>query len=163
MSSSTLRPNGDVSNTGAALTGAASYHAALSDDSDSSYGSITTGEDIFCDVGTVSMGTGAITKNVTLRARADTSNATNSSKLYFRKYLSAFSWVTYQGDVTFSTTTGEVTTSATPVSLTQAQVDDLVIGVEYIGLGTGNVYELYIDLTYLTQPSTSVTAVSPDP
>ena len=68
MTATTLRPNGTIA-AGGTVTGAASAHAALSDDSDASYVGAYTGNGEY-DSGTFTLPTGAVMKQARIRVRS---------------------------------------------------------------------------------------------
>jgi hypothetical protein len=174
MTTTVLRPNGtnhvvifgDPLIDNATVTGAASAHAAISDDSDSSY--ITGGYDYF-DLGTFTLGT-SVTKSLAVRARVGTASGTDTCGFAARISPST-TWTAQFQEQATSTTITNYAGAATPVTLTQSDIDalDMVVGVTigatqgYSSLGSNRLYELYADLVYVEQPVTTVTAVSPDP
>jgi hypothetical protein len=162
MTVSTLRPNSTVSNTGT-LVGAATVHAALSDDSDSSYVGLGLGD--FLDLFQVHFGdlpalpAGAVIKSVGMRVRSNvvfpvgktfTAQQDNFGPLYAQSdYVITWSAIT--------TITGPTLTQA---GITKAQVD-AVIGMCRTIDGGGDVhrvYEVYLDVVYVTVPVADPTA-----
>lgn len=166
MTTATLRPNSTVGSTGT-VSGAASAHAALSDDGDSSYVELDQGELVDCNLETVAMGSGAVTKSMQMQFRLRGGGGAKNARAYsaVKNSATALSSTTYQiasGDTTIRT----VSAPASPVTLSQAEVDGIEAFIDNSAgdsPSTVDVMEFYAVLVYVTQPSVSVSAVSPDP
>lgn len=159
MSTVDLRPNGTVT-AADSVTGAASAHAAASDDSDSSY--FVDGDNVVLDLETHTLST-AVTKSLqlTIRGRADSGLVPTNANCRLRSGGLENTWVQLTF-VELPDTIVERSASAA-VSLTQTQLDALVFSAYMFGSADLRVYEVTATLTYVAQPSTTVTAVSPDP
>jgi hypothetical protein len=157
MTTTTLRPNGTVA--AGTVTGAANAHTALNDDSDSSYVAGNGANGTLVEMGTVAMGSGAVTKSARIRARAWHTSASG-------QITAASSPAGPSLAGTVSTANGILTFAGgySPVGWSQASVDALRLQVSAQPVSANvRFYELYLDLIYVTQPVTTVTAVSPDP
>lgn len=161
MTTSTLRPNATDTAGSIALTGGATLHAVLSDNSDSSYGTINFFDSGRVQLGTVSMPAGAVTKTVTLRLRAaDAAGSDGGITIELHVPLTFSTSDILVRGVNF-VPTGSITTFAdTPiaVSLTQAQIDSLVLVLANNHFDPIRMHEAYVDLTYALVPTVSVTA-----
>ena len=147
----TTRP--DATDTTGTVTGAASAHAALSDDSDSSY---VTGYNIVRFV-EPTIPAGAIFRYYTPRARVAHTGSSDILYLAFRSgiYPTGNLAVFFGTTVTWGTPT---TVVCSPSEFTHfgTPITDLRMSVEESG-GL-RVYELFIDTTYVVKPVTNVTA-----
>lgn len=162
MSSTTLRPNATTS-APTSVTGAASAHAATSDDSDSSYFTVDDSNvPGVVGLGTTTLASGAITKQYRTRYRGRNTSA-DPNDLFAVEIITKSTATLGTQSVTVDETVTTYTGGYVPVTLTQAQIDDLNLTVSSPDSDSIRAYELYLDLVYVTQPSTTVTAVSPDP
>ncbi len=157
-----LRPNGTNLNTGS-VVGAGSAHAALNDNSDSSYVVLDPGEIVTCDTDDLTLPAGAVVKNVQLRGRL--------------AYATALCIV--EGRVDVTTLSGQyhwesqvVTPSPPPGTysftassgyagnFTEAEIDSALVTFYSLSGGmfpdTAHVYEAYLNVRYVTKPSTFV-------
>jgi hypothetical protein len=163
MPTVTLRPN--ATETAGALTGAASAHAATSDDSDASY--VTETE---ATVGlTVGFGTSALTagfrtKTVTLRARmikvSGTGNITATGTVGVREG-GVFTETLGAPQSIVPTVIGTGTFAAIATDLSQTDIDNLGVSLTALGESGGSysyrVHELYLDVDYALLPVCAVT------
>jgi hypothetical protein len=167
MTTSTLRPDGTVVNA-AALTGAATAHQALNDNSDASYATVQPNVGSRVTLGTVALPAGAVTKSITLRARArqDTLVSNVGLPLSVTAYVPTDGGTEVGSSRLFVTTTSFTTLAGAtlPVTLTQTEVDGFEMFIESLSLtDTGvevsiiRVAEVYLDLVYATQPTANVT------
>lgn len=153
MTVSTLRPSGTTSNTGS-VTGAASAHAALSDDSDSSYVTLDQNETAELVLEDLSLPAGAIVKSIRVRARTDkgvfgtpifTVNLDDLPADY-----AALAVVTWTSPITHSF---NLLTSA---ELTDAGIDAASPRISNVSGSSLRVYELFVDVTYVERPVCTV-------
>lgn len=158
MTTSILRPNA-TSVAGGVVNGAASGHAATSDDSDASYvtSDAASGSAGIYDVGTVTLPAGAVTKTLTVRARMF---CTEEPPVATVEAVNAAGgvWATLATSsvsiAIFSTHSG----GGSPVSLTQAEVDALRVSARTIEDGGSIRFaELYLDLVYALVPVANIT------
>lgn len=163
MTTTTLRPNATIVGT---PTGAASVHAALNDDSDSSYADGIAQVNL----GTVAM-SGGVTKTLRARFRQSSTGAAipeSSGSFYGSVNLSTGETVVDVLDLLRAAADRVTVASAwVAVSLTQAQVDGLTATMtgaspESISSSVRS-YEQYTDLVWVAKPVTAVDAVTPDP
>jgi hypothetical protein len=155
MPTVTLRPTGNNGSSGFTLVGAASLQAALSDDSDASYARIAAGDwgTLGLALNSPSIPAGAMLRSVTPRARAKTVAGTSSLI------------VTPDLPGSFSTTSLAFGSSFTTVSAAPIAVSSLPspMGMKAVGTfqpQTLDVAELYLDVLYASQPTTTVSAPS---
>lgn len=166
MTVSTLRPTGTTSNTGA-LTGGATAHAVLSDDSDATYVTFdTVGEAFRVTLGDLTLPSGAVIKGVAARIRSGLSSAGASDTAITVSYAHpvdpptgiapsssyAITWASIQ------TITGP---SFSASGITDSNVDGEYINVVLATLTVGRnarIYEAYFDATYVEVPEVSADA-----
>lgn len=163
MSQLTLRPDGTVSATGVTITGAATAHAAVSDDSDASYIELNaTGETARFTLTTGSIPAGAVPVMWGFKTRVAKVGASNPGA---RRHL--LNGVPYPVNESMSNITN--TTPLTWASLglgdviaTQQTILTAIAGletsVEQLVAGTLRVYEVYVVLVYATKPTVVVDA-----
>jgi hypothetical protein len=159
MATSTLRPNGTISTDGA-VTGAASAHAALSDDSDSSYVALdggTLGETWLGDFGDFAPSAGAVVASVRLRYRILITSP-GSANVFGAIYNSSG---TLLANATIAVNWTAATTATwltlTDSSLSEADLDGIRASVTCQTSGrTVRVIEAYIDVVYVPLPEVSV-------
>lgn len=160
MTTTVLRPD-DTAGSSGLITGAASAHAALSDNSDSSY--VDSWANLMLQDFTLP--TGSVTKTFRVRGRGRA--VAGAGQMYLVGLVrspGAGTFVTAVGGLT--TTPSEVSSAEAPVSLAQVDVNNLGIYFAYSSSSNSantRCFELYGDLTYVTRPVVAVTAVSPDP
>ncbi len=159
----TLRPNGTSSNTGA-VTGAASAHAALNDNSDSSYVTLDMGESVTLNTGDLTLPAGAVIKSTQLRGRI--ASAVNLGIVEGRVDVTGASGVASQigaGAPPPSTYNFTASTGHGAGNYTDAEVDSALLVFSAVdpfssGLDPMNVYEAYLNVTLVTIPVVTVTA-----
>lgn len=144
-----LRPSATVSNTGA-LTGAASAHAALSDNSDASYVTFDPAEEAVVDLGDLTLPGGAVVKTATVKVRY--SDGTFEARLASTGAVTSY-LAPVGGGFTPSTLAGQA-----QVGWTDAHADAARISVKGITTTPVKVYEVYGDIRYVVQPVPTVTA-----
>jgi hypothetical protein len=158
MTLTTLRPNATDYLTGA-VVGAATAHAALSDNSDASYADGAAGTQM----GTVAMA-GGVTKAMTVRVRSR--SATGGGNVYADAF-DPVKGVTLASVVsTITTTLATFTGAAAAVSLYQTDLDVLTFRfseTESSSNTNTRAYEGYVDLVWVARPVVAVTPVAPDP
>lgn len=162
MTAAVLRPNGTIAGADS-VTVAASAHAATSDDLDTTWYTDDDTTPVHLNLGTVTIGAGSITKQLRYRWRGRSDAAA---------VMSVGLTVAESGGTVIDSSTHLISTTLTdysgsyaPVSLSQSTVDGLTIKTDRRSstVNAYRVYELYVDLVYVTIPVTVVTAVSPDP
>lgn len=151
MTSVTLRPDSTVGSTGA-VTGAASSHAALNDNSDSSYVTLDVGEFVTVGIGNLALPADAVTKTIQLRGRVD----------YFGNGTTVLGRIALPGQPFLESTLMAPSPPpgtyafASGGAYTDAEIDAATVTFISNGTDTIRVYEAYVDVVYVTQPSTSV-------
>lgn len=153
MTTTTIRPDGVAVAVAVAAVGAASINAALSDNSDGSYGDYTPGgfgAYVYCTLGTFALPAGSVVKNVVVRARGSVAGTTLSAYAYDATLGQIGSGLVTALSASIATYTG--VTDA--VTLSQAQVDALQVAVFLSN--AGRVHEAYVDVTYALIPSCTV-------
>lgn len=158
----TLRPNATTSNTGA-LTGGASAHAVLSDNSDASYVTYDPGEESLVPLGDLTLPAGALIDTVQIRARLarDVPTPDVGAQIFVSVLDSAGMTLVAGG---WAYPTGATPTTyviGSPVTgRTDAQLDDARLKLTaYFGNGpVVRGYEGYLDVRYIIQPVVNVTA-----
>lgn len=170
MTTSIVRPDSIVSGgSNFTATGAASLNAATSDDSDSSWirktGNGTSST--ILGFGTVSLTSTQTIKQVRLRARVSTPTSSGKMNIQLGTRVSGtnyfFPALTVRGTSAISTKTGAWQTSAPDGGTwTQSKIDALRVQVtDYRDSSDrGYVYELFIDVDVVSQPTVTVTAPS---
>lgn len=155
----TLRPNATTTNSGA-LTGGATAHAVLSDDSDASYITHTVGQSTRVDLGDLTLPAGGVVKNVQPRVRAAVVTAATSGSYSGSAYSSAAPAAPGSATIfaTVSSTTPTTRAGLTVTGWTDPQVDAAYINVQWIaGAGiSGRLYEAYLDVRYVAIPVATV-------
>jgi hypothetical protein len=165
MTTTVLRPNASVSGT---ATGAGSVHAALSDNSDSSY--VTPIAEV--QMGTVAM-SGGVTKTLRARARVAVTSGSHISSNILRNAATGSPWtagiISNAGTSSLSSTSPvQLVGSTVAVNLSQAEVDSLTMfaaGINPLSFAVENntairAYEFYADLVWVAKPVVAVDAVS---
>lgn len=156
MSTATLRPNGTVSNTGA-LTGGASAHEVLSDDSDASRVTLEVAEACEVALANYSEVAGSVVRSVQLRIRSAASGASSASgtaaaKIDGDTHKAGFGVSVFEGPVT-------LTVLVVNESFDDGDVDAATAQIEHTGsFGNIELYELYFDVIYVEQPDLTVDA-----
>jgi hypothetical protein len=155
MPTVTVRPDATEYN-GGTLVGAATAHAALSDDSDASYVELTYadfGETVWLDFPALTLPGGARWKTYTLRARARASGSGRQAFLGAGEPGSAVTFAVFVGG-SFAT----ITSGPQPFAGFSPHPEG---GVSSTNDGSGQdilVAELYFDAVYASAPTCSVTA-----
>jgi hypothetical protein len=163
MTTVTLRPNATIDAFNVTLVSAASAHAAVNDNSDTSYiekPNTVSGVTANLELDTVALPAGAVTRSITCRVRGRQAVLSQGS-------VSAFARTPAGGEfgtvlVGSSTLTDVVTTYSgvnSGASLSQADIDALQVRVSLAGFLSHQprVNEVYVDLVYATQPTVTVT------
>ena len=150
MTVTTIRPDGTTTFTGA-LTGGATAHAVLSDDSDASYATYDVGDTSVLTLGNYTLAADAVIKSVALRIRTRLgSGAVVNTATQWSQALYGSTVVTWG---TPTTTTAFTGTSVLGEALTEAAIDDGTLTIAApAGNGTVRVYEAYFDVTSVAQP-----------
>jgi len=171
MTTTTLRPDGTI-DLGLWTVSAGTAHAALSDDSDTTYvqtTSATVGDPLSLNMGTFTLPAGAVIKETRTRVRARTGTAGD-----FQSYVDAvlIRPSGNNGEEARVQATGVITTASSPytswqIPSTQAAIDALKVEIEGIFAtsadGFTRAYEVYADIVTVPIPVTVVAAVTPDP
>lgn len=157
MTVSTLRPSSTVSNDGVAVNGAASAHAALNDNSDSSYlDSFGTTDDVTLGLDDLSLPAGAVIKELAARIRTALSSAgSNGIRLTHGGLAGAEASITWTTPTTITAWTYNAPLPYTTPPWTDSQVDGLVFTLSksiWASASLVRVYEAYIDVTYVAKP-----------
>ena len=146
MTVSTLRPSSTVANSGVAVTGS-SAHAALSDNSDSTYlDSFGIDDYIILGLDDLTLPSGALVKNVAARLRvaATAGMQTIEVDTLFGHSKTQVGWSTPQ----------TITTFTQPSSALDATIDGATLTL-FGGLPSSTnirVYEAYLDVTHVAKP-----------
>lgn len=159
MTVSTLRPNATTTHTGD-LTGGATAHGVLSDDSDSSYTNLSSDELYLGGLGDLTLPAGAVIKSAAVRARVAKSGP-NTPRL--ATALGVPGGGDTEVSVTWTTPTTVTTLTYTGLSgaIADADIDAATLSIENDGSSGGLlVYEAYLDVTHVAQPVVSADAPS---
>jgi hypothetical protein len=160
MGALSLRPNGYSTPDSSVTTGAASIHAALSDNSNASY--IRKWPELPATILYMTTGTkpaGAVVKELRVVVVAS-SISVNSTKISFWFNHGGQQWGKTSG-LTISGTTPVVYYGpfVNPGNLTQADIDNLTVSIDCDPLNTeARFYEVYLDVVYAELPSVTATA-----
>lgn len=157
----TTHPDATVANGSSTVTGAASRHAALSDDSDSSYVTLpASGTEAQIGFAEPSIPSGAIYKGRVFRARVASPGGMATTYLTPAAHpgytaLSYAMSVTWSTPVTVSVTAGE----SYPPSGPPASLDPVnpITATLRATVNDARVYELFYDTTYIAVPVTNPT------
>lgn len=153
----TTRPNATVASSGMTATGAASRHAALNDDSDSSYVTSAVTEYFTLGFAEPTIPAGGLVKAVALRQRCKKGGTGAGTPPVITFYVlpdntdstfmaSTISWTTIT-----TVTVGELQFATTPTNL-------VVTGVHTYDSAAALIYELFVDTTYVAKPVTAPSA-----
>jgi hypothetical protein len=171
MAVTTVRPNATA--TGASLYsitgGSGSIHAALSDNSDSTYikkaTAVVGSGEVVLDMGTTTISASQRVKQVRVRARCSTPNDSGKMNIYLGSRIDNanyfFSGLAIRGTNSIATFVGPYYNSApNGQSWTQASINGLRVKVEDYKDTTdsGSTFELYVDVDIAAQPTVTVTA-----
>ena len=157
MSVSTLRPTGTTSNTGT-LTGGATAHAVLADNSDLSYITFLPDEGCAVTLGDFTLPADAVVKSVAWRLRCSSGGGgqrIQSNLLSGSEVAAGQIQATWTTPTTVTVRSG-VTEFASGVNLTDALIDAASLTSSNDSAGTVLVLEAYVDVTYVTQPVVGV-------
>lgn len=157
MTTTVLRPNATTDTGGATVTGAATIHAAMSDNSDASYAAQITGGLTVLEMTTQALGANDVTKSSTVRMRCFQSSGAYANQLNVRipgaigapGYLTIFPVPTVAG-TTF-------TSAIRAIDRTSAQVAALQFEFFIGGFGTVRMYEVSCDLVWVAGAVTTIT------
>lgn len=160
MTVSTLRPNGTTSNSGT-LTGGASAHAILSDNSGaSSVDYASSGQASVLTLGDLTLPAGAVVKS--LRARLLVQLASSSPADLTAKIIAGAK--TASGTLTVSnwrTSSSLAFVTLASAGISDANVDAASLTISKVSADHGaaiQVYEAYVDATYVVKPVVAVDA-----
>jgi hypothetical protein len=162
MTVSTLTPASTITNSGGAVTGAATVHAALSDSSDSSYVTFDTlSEYIQVALSDLGTSTGDVIKYAQWSIRA--AHVTTSQVAECQVYVPSSTEFDSDVFVTNADPTPRASSLISAGHLTDANFDDAQFRVTKTNSGGSmRVYEVALEVTYITRPIADVTApVSP--
>ncbi len=153
----TLRPNGNISNTGT-VTGAGSASAALSDNSDASFVELDAGEGLVCTLSNVSLPAETVVTGVAVRAR--TGATVDVVNVLCTSQVPSGGADTAGGTITVSwAQDSPLTVQAGPRLLGDflSDVNDADIRASMpSGASPVRVFELYFDVFYAVQPTVVV-------
>lgn len=158
MSVVTVRPDSTSSSTGISTTGAASLHAALSDNSDSSYGSSGSGSSFTIGWADVTLPGSAAVSQIALRFRfgqATYQTVYNIRLISGAKTLTLPSVTITVGTSPVTVTVGTASTWDDGTSFTDSQLDAIQLSCS---TGVVKILEAYLDTYYAADPTVSVTA-----
>jgi hypothetical protein len=150
MTVSTLRPDSTTSNTGT-LTGGATAHAVLSDDSDASYAHYL-GQSSVVGLGDLTLPAGAVIKSVALRARSALfSGSANPLTLTVENVP----WsLTGAVNVTWGVPTTVTFATRSAAGMTDAELDGATLRLSTSGVVGGiRAHEAYVDVTHVALPT----------
>jgi hypothetical protein len=150
----TLRPDGTVTSEGT-LTGGATLHAVLNDNSDASYVTGTTFQVSEVTLGALSLPAGAIIKTFAIRLRTA---LTSAGSVGIQVSGNTFG-LSGTPNITWTAPTTTTVASRSDATLTDTMADAEVIGfLKTSGAQTLRVYEAYFDVTYVALPAASADA-----
>lgn len=153
MATLTTRPDATVTSGSSTATGAASRHAALSDDSDSSYVQMTGATDTVIGFAEPSIPAGGVIKAVALRARIASPGGNASTNI-----LASWGgvWAGFVSSTTLVTITA-IPQTAVDASDLSAITATLVWNSDLPGI---RLYEVYVDTIYVAQPDLTIDSFS---
>lgn len=161
MSVLTARPNATDADVGpAAVTGAASVHAALSDDSDSSYITIPIpgygANYVYVGCDEPALPSGAVVKSLAMRLRTALPAAGAGTFACWANFAETLA--SHSVTVTWTSPT----TLATPPTALSAwpATNQIAVFVGQFTPSTVRIYEAYLDLTYVEKPALTVDSPS---
>jgi len=153
----TTRPNA-TDDAATSVTGAATTHAALSDDSDASYADLSGlfGDTMVVQLAEPSIPAGAAVKQYVLRIRnCVISGSSVSTVVELRNGSTVLGTSNSSATWTTATTVTYITyATGSAIADLRASVRSVFFGV----LATLRSFELYVDTTYVAKPTTTVTA-----
>lgn len=158
----TIRPNETLAAPPEAVTvGAASRHAALADDSDTSYVRHDASFDVLYGFGTSALAAGRRWKQARIRVRIGiTSGGGSDTWIHFRSIEGVYGYPDYW-DIysSLGTLVGAwKTIEPTGQAWDQTYVDNLQVRIHSASATTPHYYALYVDLEWDAQPTVAVTA-----
>lgn len=159
MTVSTLRPVSDVAHTGTTVTGAATRWQAVSDSSDSSYvAGGSTGDEFTITLGAFTLPTGGLIKAIAARMRVALSAAGIKN---LQAVLAAAAQPHATGSVSVNWLTPTTVAVIATFDATDYVATDLAAATLRVIMGAnptvvGRVHELYLDVTYVAQPTLTV-------
>lgn len=160
MTVSTLRPTSTTSNTGT-LTGGATAHGVLADDSDASYVTLTAApQTTLLGLGDLTLPAGAVIKSVALRSRiAETGAGSPELEATLDPAGSDPNVTGRSGFINWTTpTTVTLVTDSSP-DFTDSGIDGATLLLTNArSSGEVRAYEAYVDVTYVALPVPNVTA-----
>lgn len=149
----TTRPDATVDSTSTTVTGAATAHAALADDSDSSYVTITPASWLILGLAEVSLPAGAVWISYALRVRS--AKTGDTADVYVARPYDP-------PGAKYGAITATWATPTTTVVFLEGRNSGVFLAeiqTEFLGhTNTARIYELLLDTTYAAKPVTSVTA-----
>jgi hypothetical protein len=169
MTVSTLRPNGTVSNSGVSVTGAASLHAALSDNSGASYAhSIADADSATVDLDNLSLPAGALIQSIRVRINVarDVAGASQIPVAVqsLTKLAQAMPTINWVGATTIEVLSLSEWPNGSP--LTDSSIDSARLRIQGKGAVSPDnvrVYEAFLDVTYVAIPTVDVTEPTGSP
>lgn len=151
MATVTTRPASTPANSGVAFNGA-TLHASLNDDSDSTYASsIGSADTASVAISAPSLPGGAVGKTASLRARLARTSAGSTTLQWGTSASTIVTWTSPTTIVFFTTT------DATFLAAWASGGVTVSFGLPSDNLNLLRLYELYLDYTYVAQPTTVVT------
>lgn len=153
MATVTTRPDATVDSTSTTVTGAATAHAALADDSDSSYVTITPASWLILGLAEVSLPAGAVWISYALRVRS--AKTGDTADVYVARPYDP-------PGAKYGAITATWATPTTTVVFLEGRNSGVFLAeiqTEFLGhTNTAQIYALLLDTTYAAKPVTSVTA-----
>lgn len=151
MTVSILRPTSTINNTGA-LTGGATAHAVLSDDSDASYVDLDFTEQAAVGLTDLTLPASAVIKRATVRIRGlSTLGSSLATSLDVTDDVNAVTVINWASPTTVTILTNDV-------SLTDAEVDGANLFFSTNGSNAIRLHEAYLDIIYVTIPTVVITS-----
>jgi hypothetical protein len=158
----TLRPADSAgASQGSVFGGAGSFHAAYSDDSDSTWTQQTTGHYWMGNLGNLTLPAGALIKSITPRVRAGRVGASGVLGLTAALSLPGSNpFQTFWQAPPVTWTTGEITTfTFSPYTYTSYSATDLNSWWARIeATGSAGIYGVYFDVKYVEKPELTIDA-----
>lgn len=162
MTVSTLRPNGTAQNLNVSRVGAASDHAALSDNSDSSYLTSWSDGGVAVELGDFTLPAGAVIKSFCPRIRcALASGSAGSIQVWLgdSPYPTGSQFYSYSQSVGWTSPTTVSGATVPTTGWTDPGVDELMLSLFGFGNPTSEqirIYEAYLDITYVEKPEVTI-------
>lgn len=150
----TTRPNATVSSSGWTNTGGGSRHGATSDNSDSTYVTGASFDNVVLGCAEPTIPSGGLVKSVALRVRC--SKVTESASL---DVVVTTDGESQDDNDVVTTVSWSTPTTVTPMTLVRSTTPSAVeVRLFNVGGYSVVVHEVYVDTTYVTKPVTSVSA-----